>query len=901
LAATPCKRLFLIDGSALAYRAYYAFIRNPLTNSRGENVSTVFGFARTLLNILDEEKPDYLAVVFDRPEPTFRHRLFDEYKATRKEMPEDMQETLPRIRQMLAALEVPLLDVAGFEADDIMGTLARQAEQEKIQTVLVTGDKDMMQLVNEHTVIYLPKTSADGNERLDVEGVIKKIGVRPSQVIDYLALAGDASDNIPGVPGIGPVTALDLLKKYKSLEDILKNVSEINNKRARTALQSGERSAFLSQQLATIHCDVPLRYKVQDLVVRPPDRDQAARFFKEVEIPSLVDRFKSRRTSTSRRYQLVTSATAFAQFIEALRGQSFFAFDTETTSEDPFQAELVGLSFSWQEGSAYYIPIKGPVDLVEHTNPLNADQVLKALGPILADPQIAKCGHNAKYDMIVLQRAGAKVTHLCCDTMVASYLLNPSSHQHNLDAVSLEYLDLKKIPTRDLIGSGKNQRTMDQVPLNLIADYACEDADVTWRLANLLTPQLQEKGLQELFDEVEMPLVTVLMHMEQAGVKIDDSYLAAMSSSLDKELISLEEKIYRLAGSKFNINSPKQLAAVLFEQLKLPVSRRTKTGFSTDVSVLEELASQHELPAVLLAYRQLAKLKSTYVDALPRLVNPQTGRVHTSFNQTVAATGRLSSSEPNLQNIPVRSEIGRQIRRAFITADSDHLLLDADYSQIELRIMAHLSGDETLRNAFLKGEDIHTRTASLIFKVEPEEVTPEMRRKAKEVNFGIMYGMGAYGLAQRLAIPPEEAEHFIHTYFASYPQVQEFMLKTVHDARANGYVITLLNRRRYLPEITHENRRIREFAERTAINTPIQGSAADLIKVAMIRIDRILQKEFRSRMILQVHDELIFEVPNAELADVKKLVRHEMENALQLQTPIRADLGVGVNWLEAHK
>jgi len=527
--------------------------------------------------------------------------------------------------------------------------------------------------------------------------------------------------------------------------------------------------------------------------------------------------------------------------------------------------------------------------------------VLKALGPILADPQIAKCGHNAKYDMIVLQRAGAKVTHLCCDTMVASYLLNPSSHQHNLDAVSLEYLDLKKIPTRDLIGSGKNQRTMDQVPLNLIADYACEDADVTWRLANLLTPQLQEKGLQELFDEVEMPLVTVLMHMEQAGVKIDDSYLAAMSSSLDKELISLEEKIYRLAGSKFNINSPKQLAAVLFEQLKLPVSRRTKTGFSTDVSVLEELASQHELPAVLLAYRQLAKLKSTYVDALPRLVNPQTGRVHTSFNQTVAATGRLSSSEPNLQNIPVRSEIGRQIRRAFITADSDHLLLDADYSQIELRIMAHLSGDETLRNAFLKGEDIHTRTASLIFKVEPEEVTPEMRRKAKEVNFGIMYGMGAYGLAQRLAIPPEEAEHFIHTYFASYPQVQEFMLKTVHDARANGYVTTLLNRRRYLPEITHENRRIREFAERTAINTPIQGSAADLIKVAMIRIDRILQKEFRSRMILQVHDELIFEVPNAELADVKKLVRHEMENALQLQTPIRADLGVGVNWLEAHK
>jgi DNA polymerase-1 len=894
------KRLFLIDGSAIAYRAYYAFIRNPLTNSRGENVSTVFGFAKTMLSLLDQESPDYFAVVFDTPEPTFRHHLFEQYKATRKEMPEDMRDTLPRVQQMLEALNIPLIRMPGFEADDIMGTLAKMASAKKIETVLVTGDKDMMQLVSPLVSICNPKGGGEGAEWLDSDGVTEKMGVKPSQIIDFLALAGDTSDNIPGVPGIGPVTALSLLKTYHDLDSILEHAQEVSNARARTALQANADSARLSYKLATIHCDVVLPLELQDLAVREPNADAAARFFKEMEINSLVDRFSQRRVQPNISYHLVDDEWKFAEFIENLARQSYFAFDTETTSEDPLRAELVGLSFSWLEGEAYYIPVRAPHDLAAEPRTIPLEMVTRALRPIFANPAVKKCGHNAKYDMMVLASVDIAVANLACDTMVASYLINPSSHQHNLDAVSLEHLDLKKIPTSSLLGSGKNQRTMDQVPLEQVSTYACEDADVTWRLQTLFTPRLHEMDMENLFQDVELPLVYVLMHMEQAGVALDEPYLAAMSKELEKELVTVESKIYELAGTTFNINSPKQLGTILFERLKLPAGRRTKTGFSTDVAVLEELANQHELPRVLLDYRQLSKLKSTYVDALPRLINPQTRRLHTSFNQTVAATGRLSSSEPNLQNIPVRTELGRRIRRGFITVDQDHVLLDADYSQIELRIMAHLSGDETLRQAFRNDQDVHTATASLIFKVDADQVTSDMRRKAKEINFGIMYGMGIYGLSSRLGITIEEAEGFIQAYFANYPRVQEYMIRTVYEAREKGYVTTLLNRRRWLPEISNDNRRIREFAERTAINTPIQGSAADMIKVAMIHIDNELLKKFRTRMILQVHDELIFEVPKEELAEVEAMVRHEMEAALPLDVPIKVDMGVGTNWLEAH-
>lgn len=894
------KRLFLIDGAALAYRTYFAFARNPLVNSRGEQVSVIFGFSRILLNLLDQEKPDLFAVVFDSPEPTFRHEIYTEYKAQRQRMPDDMAEQLPRLEQLMGALDLPFIRKPGYEADDIMGTLARAAAASGYQTVLVTGDKDLMQLVDDHTLIYYPHRAGESIEWLDADGVTRKMGVPPSQIIDYLALCGDASDNIPGVPGIGPVGALALLKRFGSLEALLEQVDAIESKKQRTALQENADLARLSRTLATIHRDVPLEIGIETLHLRPIPAEKAAAFFREMDLPSLVDRFSS-RTRAVNRYQLVGDLKSVAELAERLRSCGAFALDSETTSVDPMRAELVGLSFSCAEGEAWYIPVKGPADLTAGQQPLPTGEVLKILAPLLSDPAIKKCGHNAKYDLIVLARHGVEVAGLASDTMVADYLLNPSGFQHNLDAVSLEHLGLKKIPTSQLLGTGRNQRTMDLVPIEEVSEYACEDADYTWRLQQVLMPKLDAFGLRPLLEEVEVPLIHVLMVMERNGVALDELYLAAMSGELEQELGVIEKSIYELAGRKFNINSPKQLGEILFSELKLPSARRTKTGFSTDVGVLEELAGAHPLPQRILDYRQLAKLKSTYVDALPRLINPATGRVHTSFNQTVAATGRLSSTEPNLQNIPIRTEVGRRIRRAFIPGDEGHLILDADYSQIELRIMAHLSGDRTLRDSFTAGEDVHARTAALVFKVPQAEVTPEQRRRAKEVNFGIMYGMGAYGLASRLGLSNEEAEQFIQAYFASYPGVQEYMLRTVREARQNGYVTTLLGRRRMIPEIASDNRRVREFAERTAINTPIQGSAADLIKVAMIRIQKRLEEEkSAARMIMQVHDELVFEVPRADAEALREMVRIEMEGAIRLDVPIRVETGVAGNWLEAH-
>ncbi|HNY91776.1 MAG TPA: DNA polymerase I [bacterium] len=894
------KRLFLIDGAALAYRTYFAFARNPLVNSRGEQVSVIFGFSRILLNLLDQEKPDLFAVVFDSPEPTFRHEIYTEYKAQRQRMPDDMAEQLPRLEQLMGALDLPFIRKPGYEADDIMGTLARAAAASGYQTVLVTGDKDLMQLVDDHTLIYYPHRAGESIEWLDADGVTRKMGVPPSQIIDYLALCGDASDNIPGVPGIGPVGALALLKRFGSLEALLEQVDAIESKKQRTALQENADLARLSRTLATIHRDVPLEIGIETLHLRPIPAEKAAAFFREMDLPSLVDRFSS-RTRAVNRYQLVGDLKSVTELAERLRSCGAFALDTETTSVDPMRAELVGLSFSCAEGEAWYIPVKGPADLTAGQQPLPTGEVLKILAPLLSDPAIKKCGHNAKYDLLVLARHGVEVAGLASDTMVADYLLNPSGFQHNLDAVSLEHLGLKKIPTSQLLGTGRNQRTMDLVPIEEVSEYACEDADYTWRLQQVLMPKLDAFGLRPLLEEVEVPLIHVLMVMERNGVALDELYLAAMSGELEQELGVIEKSIYELAGRKFNINSPKQLGEILFSELKLPSARRTKTGFSTDVGVLEELAGAHPLPQRILDYRQLAKLKSTYVDALPRLINPATGRVHTSFNQTVAATGRLSSTEPNLQNIPIRTEVGRRIRRAFIPGDEGHLILDADYSQIELRIMAHLSGDRTLRDSFTAGEDVHARTAALVFKVPQAEVTPEQRRRAKEVNFGIMYGMGAYGLASRLGLSNEEAEQFIQAYFASYPGVQEYMLRTVREARQNGYVTTLLGRRRMIPEIASDNRRVREFAERTAINTPIQGSAADLIKVAMIRIQKRLEEEkSAARMIMQVHDELVFEVPRADAEALREMVRIEMEGAIRLDVPIRVETGVAGNWLEAH-
>ena len=902
------NKLFLIDGSALAYRSYFAFVRNPLINSKGENTSAVFGFLNSLLKIIDEQQPEYLAAVFDTPEPTFRHELYPEYKATRQKMPDEMRDQLPRIKQVLEVLNIPVIEVPGMEADDVMGTLAKQAEQQKLETYLVTGDKDFFQLVSPLIRVYNPRRAGEEVEILDEKGVLQKIGLPPDKIVDYLSLMGDSSDNVPGVAGIGPKTAKEILGQFESIEHVYNNLDQVSRDAIRNKLTADREQAFLSRKLVTLDTQVPLPLSIEDLTRKAPDHDSAFNLIKELEFTSLLERFTSTEKTEKVNYITIVATDQLKQFVAKLQSCQQFTFDLETTDVDPMKAEIVGLSFSWNEGEAYYIPavsekVAATTDLFTDNKfrgfPLHT--ALQYLNPIFENESIKKCGQNVKYDRLVLSRAGVEVKGVDFDTMVASYVVNPSLRQHNLDALALAYFNYQKIPTKSLIGTGKKQITMAEVPIEDVSRYACEDADFTQRLRHVLEPKIINFDLKQLFDEVEMPLVEVLMDMERNGVSLNVSLLGEMSKQLDQRLNQLIEKIYELAGVEFNINSTKQLAEVLFKKLELPVIRRTKTGPSTDVAVLEKLAKEHQLPRELLEYRQLTKLKSTYVDALPRLINPKTGRVHTSYNQTVAATGRLSSSDPNLQNIPIRTEIGRKIREAFVPVDDNHVILDADYSQVELRIMAHLSQDPTLIKAFQDGKDIHRETAALVFKVSPEEVTDDMRRKAKEVNFGIMYGMGPYGLASRLEISQEEAEMFIINYFANYPKIQEFMAQSQGFARENGYVTTLLNRRRYLPDIHSDNRRVREFAERNAINTPIQGTAADLIKVAMINIfHRLKEQKLKTKMIMQVHDELVFEVPEKEVDTVEKLVRSEMENAIELSVPIKVDVGIAKNWLEAH-
>jgi len=916
-ATPPGKRAFLVDGSALAYRSHFAFIHNPLTNSRGQNTSAIFGFVRALLKLIDDEHPDYLAVIFDTPEPTFRHKTYAEYKATRQKMPDDLVDQLPKIREFCEALGAKVVEVPGFEADDVMGTLAKQSVKQQINAYLVTGDKDFMQLVDENIFIY-HTGKGDKVEMLDRAGVKEKIGLPPNRVIDFLALMGDASDNVPGVPKIGEKTALELLLQYDTVENLLAKAEQIKRANIRQSLQANRDVALLSKKLVTIETNVPLPIKLDDFAFRGMNATAAAALCREFEFNSLVPRFTQTSAETAKgKYELLDTPARVKWLAQQLAQIDCFAFDTETTAEDPLRAELVGMSFSWEEGTGYYIPVapkgaqtfslrtveeKNFPDFFLQTGQDNTNFSLKKLfAPLLEDPRRPKCGQNAKYDMLVMSRYGVKMAGVVFDTMIASYLLNPTSRQHNLDALAMEHFNYKKIPTSDLIGKGKAQITMRDVPVETVARYACEDADFTWRLRNHFLPKLQEAGVNELFEKVEMPLVAVLADVEKTGVKLDLLFLQKMSTELEATLGTLMADIYQLAGKEFNLNSPKQLEKILFDDLKLKSSRRTKTGRSTDADVLEKLSQKHELPKKLLEYRELSKLKSTYVDSLPTLVNPYTKRVHTSYNQAIAVTGRLSSSDPNLQNIPIRTEIGRQIRRAFVPGEKGWKLLDADYSQIELRIVAHLSKDAALIEAFRNDEDIHTSTAARVFNVDPHEMTPDIRRRAKEINFGIIYGMGAYGLSQRLGISPEEAQNFITNYYAQYPGVNAFMMGTIADAHKKGYVTTMLNRRRILPDINSDNRRASEFAERTAINTPIQGTAADLIKIAMINIHRRLQKEnLRSRMILQVHDELVFEAPEEELATLSTLVREEMSQAIKLDVPIKVDVGVGENWLEAH-
>ncbi|MBI5216429.1 MAG: DNA polymerase I [Ignavibacteriae bacterium] len=945
-------RLFLLDGMALAYRAYFSFISRPLTNSKGENTSAIFGFTNTLIKILEEEKPEYIAVVFDTKEPTFRHKEYTPYKATREKMPDDMASQLEQLKEVVQAFNVPSLELPGYEADDIMGTLAKQAEAKGILTYLVTSDKDFMQLISPLVKIFKPGKSGDEWEIVDETGVMQKFGVEPEKVIEVLGLIGDSSDNVPGVPGIGEKTAIPLIREYGTIENLLENVEKISAKGVREKLKNNRELALLSKRLVTIETKVPIEASIKDLKTQPHDNQKLIKLLSGLEFKSLLRKLSNLSIQVQEDvsfdvaeleqatietdehvHHIIKTEKELAQLLSVLSKSKLFVFDTETTSTDALKAELVGMSFSVKAREAYYVPVqlqvkseKLQVDNVGFglfeqsenqskispaaggqdnpqsviTEGLPADLVLNKLSPIFQNPKIKKVGQNIKYDVLVLASHGVNVEGIEFDTMVANYVLRPDG-QHNMDDMATEHLRYKTISYDDLVGTGKDRKELWEIESEKVATYSAEDADITFRLYETLQQKLEKQNLLQLCEEVEFPLVPVLTDMELAGVKLDTQFLSDLSKELERMLENLTRDIYHDAGEKFNINSTQQLGKILFDKLKLPPVKKTKTGYSTDVAVLETLRHQHAIIEKLLEQRQLQKLKSTYVDALPTLINPKTGRVHTSFNQTIAATGRLSSSDPNIQNIPIRTEIGRSIRKAFIPGKPDWLIISADYSQIELRVMAHVSGDEGLKDAFNNHEDIHATTAAKVFGVNLSDVTRDMRRKAKEVNFGIMYGIGAFGLANRLDIAQSEAKEIIAKYFERFPNVRQYIDATIAQARQTGYVSTLLGRRRFFPDINNKNQSIRGNAERQAINMPIQGTAADMIKLAMIRIHKmIIDSGLKIQMLLQVHDELVFESSKNDVEAGKKLIIQGMKEALPLSVPVEVEINAGRNWFEAH-
>lgn len=901
------KRLYLIDGSALVYRAYFAFIRNPLINSKGENTSAAFGFANSLLKLLSEEDPDYIAIVFDTPQPTFRHERYEDYKSTRAKMPEDLVDQLPRIAQVVDALNIPRLELPGYEADDVIGTLARMGEKAGMQVWCVTGDKDFFQLVTDHVRIYYPKSGPKpGVELMGREEVKEKFGVYPEQVIDKLALMGDSSDNIPGVPGIGPKTADKLLDQFGSLEGVLKGYDQIKAKGVRTKVADNIESARLSRELVTIVTDAPIECQLDQLKRAEVNYEAVKELFLELEFNRLLKELMPAEVGESipeapgkkekLDYRTVQSLAELKSLVKQLSTCKEIAVNTETSSLDPHSAELVGVSLSEKASTGWYVPLAHED---ENAN-LPFDEAIAILKSLLENPRVQKIGQNIKYDLLVLRRTGIEIEPVGFDTMLAAYVVNPSERQFSLDFLSMKHFDHKMVPITDLIGKGKKQLSFAIVPVDKATIYAAEDADFTYRLRGVLAPQIDRLDMNNLYYNVELPLVKVLADMEQEGIRVDADLLGGLSRQMDEKLIAVKKQIYDIAGGEFNINSTQQLSHILFEKLQLPTLGRTakKTGYSTDVRVLEELAEVHEFPRMILDYRQLTKLKNTYIDAIPRLINPNTGRVHTSFNQTIAATGRLSSTDPNLQNIPVRTEEGREIRRAFVPRDENHSLLVADYSQVELRILAHISQDEGLIAAFKNQEDVHSRTAAEVYGVDIDDVDSAMRRAAKTANFAIIYGVSAYGLSQQTDLDVQEAKQFIETYFARYPGIKAYIDNTIESARSTGYVTTLLKRRRMLPQINDKNRNVRQFAERVAINTPIQGTAADMIKKAMIKVHK-KTAGMKSKMLLQVHDELVFDAYHDEIEELKGIVRSGMERAIILDVPIVVDMGVGPNWLEA--
>ena len=903
---TARKRFFIIDGYAILYRAHFALIRNPLITSYGLHTSALFGFANQVLKLIRSENPDYIACAFDSKEKTFRHKMYKEYKANRPKMPDELQMQLPHLWDMLEAMNLPVLKKPGVEADDIIGTLAVQAEKERLDTYIVSGDKDFMQLMNNHIFMYAPGTRKSPDPIIyDPVKVEERWGVPPEKIIDLLGLMGDSSDNVPGVAGVGEKTAVKLIKEYGSLEGALANSDKITNKRVYNGLKDGVENAKLSKELVKILTEVDLTYTVTELEKRDMDLNACAEKFTELEFHALIRQLtpkskavlKPKISDTEKQYKIILSEKDLDELVKELGQAKRISFDLETTSVLPMGADIVGLSFSTVPGSGWYIPILYLEKEKDNFGKNDLNTVLDKLEPIFHDNSRAKTGQNIKYDALILKQHGITVQGLEFDTMIAAHLLNPAARSYKLDILSLEYLNHEMVPIEDLIGKGRNQITMDQVPLEKAAFYAVEDADIAFQLTEMLELKLQEAGLQEFFTDIEIPLVPVLLEMEHAGTFVDPEFLKSMSSEIDTKLDGLIASIYKLSGTEFNINSTQQLANILFDILGLPQIKKR----STAENVLKQLQEYHELPKRILEYRKYNKLKNTYVDALPELINDKTGRIHTTFNQTIAATGRLSSTNPNFQNIPIRTDEAREIRKSFRAQKDGWKIFSADYSQVELRIMAHFSRDKGLIAAFQNGEDIHSRTASHVFNVPIDLVLPEMRRTAKVVNFGIMYGAGPFRMSQELGIPRKEAVAIIESYFEQYPGIQNYIDTTLEKARNNKYVETILGRRRPVWDADSDNGLRRQAAERMAINMPIQGSAAEMIKLAMIAIQKeMIQRGMKTKLILQIHDELLFEFPNDEEEILVKLVVNKMENAMELSVPIIVDHGIGETWYDAH-
>jgi DNA polymerase-1 len=888
------NRLYLIDGSGYMYRAFHAI--RYLTNSKGMPTNAVFGFTRMLVKILKQEEPDYVGVVFDLKGPTFRHEIYKEYKANRAETPDDLVQQIPYIKRVVEALCIPVIELQGYEADDLIGTYAKKAVRDNFEVVIVTGDKDMYQLVEEDIRIY----DELRDRWVGTHEAEERFGVPVERIVEVMGLSGDSVDNIPGVPGIGSKTATELIQQFGSIEEVLGHIDQISGAKRKENLTNHGDDAILSKKLVTIDINAPSPVELETLCRKSPDPKLLTDIFSELEFFTLLKELYPEGahvpSGVESEYITLDDKGEFLNLLADIKAKGIFAFDFETTSPNPVLAKIVGISFCYDIGKAWYVPLKHRSITARQ---LNFGWVMDQLRPIFENSSIKKIGQNIKYETIILSQYGIRLEGIAFDTMLASYVLNAAKRSHSLSNISIEYLNHKMIEYKEVVGTGKKEVCFDEVDIPTATEYSAEDSDITYRLYEMLEPKVED--FNDLYYNIELPLVSVLARMEVSGVRIDPDILTKMSKEAQTDIDLLRERILELSGCSFNPDSPSQLADALFEKLELPPIKKIKTGYSTNEAVLEELSLLHPLPGEVLEYRKLKKLQSTYIEALPKLINKNTGRVHPSFNQTVTVTGRLSCSDPNLQNIPVRTEFGKRIRSAFVACDDSHILLSADYSQVELRIMAHLSEDSILIDAFARGEDIHRRTAAQIGGVSFDQVTDEMRRHAKTINFGILYGMGAFGLAKSLKITRKEAQQIIDSYFENLPQVKEYIDTLIENARRDGYATTLFNRRRDIPELQAANGNIRKFGERTAVNTPLQGTAADIIKLAMIRIDHDLEvRNLNTRMILQVHDELLFDVPKEEKDEVSELVQRHMENVVELKTPLVVNIAAGHNWAEIH-